>query len=75
MEQDIFGFSANLLEVFEGDNFGCRVWNKLHVGMFIIFGCAPGSIKKSISRSGDENLYSLGFLREVELFKFFLRWK
>ena len=40
--------------------------------MFIIFGSAPESSKKSISRSGDENLYASGFLREVELLKLFL---
>ena len=44
---------ANLLEVLEDINFGCRVCISFHVGMFIIFDSAPDSIKKSVSRSVD----------------------
>ena len=43
----------NLLEVFEGSAFGCKVCISFHVGMFIKFDSTLESIKNSISRSGD----------------------
>ena len=44
---------ANLLEVFKGINFGCRVCISFQVGLLRIIDSTPESIKKSISRSGD----------------------
>ena len=44
---------ANLLQIFQGNNFGCKVCISFHVGIFIIIDSASESIKKSISRSGD----------------------
>ena len=44
---------ANMLEVFEGNNFGCKVCISFHVGLFLKFDSAPESIKKSTSRSGN----------------------
>ena len=42
---------ANPLEVFAGNNFGCKVCFSFQVGMFIIFDSAPESFKKSTLRS------------------------
>ena len=44
---------ANLLEVFEGESFRCRIGVFFYVGMLIMFDSAPESFRKSFSRSGD----------------------
>ena len=44
---------AYLLEVFEFNNFGCKVCISFQVIILIIFDSAPESIKKSVSKSGD----------------------
>ena len=44
---------ANLLDVFESFNFGCRVCISFKVGVIFRIDSAPESIKKSMSTSGD----------------------
>ena len=63
---------ANLLEIFEGINFGCKICISFQVGMFIIFNSAPESTKKQFRGLVIENLYFLDFVKEVVLSKFFL---
>ena len=55
---------ANLLDVFEGINFGCKVCMPFQVRIFIIFDFAPEFTKKSFSRSGEKKWYCLNFLFE-----------
>ena len=63
---------ANLLDVFEGINFGCKVCISFEMGTFIIFDSALESIKNQFRGLLIENLYSLDFLEEVVLSKCFL---
>ena len=52
---------ANLLEVFEDNNFGCKVCISFHVGILIKFDSAPESVKKSISKISFVDWKSLFF--------------
>ena len=52
-----------MLEVFEGNNFGCKVCISLKLGLYIIFDSAPESVKKSTSRSGDYKSLLFGLSR------------
>ena len=63
---------ANLLEVFEGENFRCRVGVSYYVGMLIMFDSAPVSFRKSFSRSGDWKFLFFRFSKQIILSKLFV---